>query len=441
MMVTEFFGLFFDPNQDPSNFRFIKAGNIHVQNGTRQSTSGCYSFIARTLKLKRKLTCFLTQEGLVFWEIPKSGQAYANMTTRLYDMKSFDNHIDITSGKRETGYTHGIKIKTGHSKITLIASDFFEFVDWLYIIIDQVSKNIYCKKTRFRSYAPERIGNLSKWFIDTEGYYEAIYNACMSAKSDIFICDWWLHPKIYLKRPLNKENEGSRIDNLLHAAVQRGVHVKVLMYHESKLGCGNDSAYTKEVLNAIKNENDPTGRYIEVLRHPPSSFFPWSHHEKMVIVDGKIGFLGGIDICLGRYEHETPRYLLYEPVEMKKVMDLKSADDEMPMVGKVEISPDFMSALQGEENDWITRAQNTDDGSNRKWHGKDQVSILFLNFSERCQQDSWVIQIKTTAGFGTAKITTTACAPNIRMSATGKRPCQRTNAMKSQECPAATFPW
>jgi hypothetical protein len=98
-----------------------------------------------------------------------------------------------------------------------------------------------------------------------------------------------------------------------------------------------------------------------------------------VIVDGMIGFLGGIDICLGRYEHETPRYLLYEPVEMKKVMDLKSADDEMPMVDKVEISPDFTLALQGQDNDWILKAQNTDDGSNRKWHGKDQVPTRFVS--------------------------------------------------------------
>ena len=96
----------------------------------------------------------------------------------------------------------------------------------------------------------------------------------------------------------------------------------------------------------------------------------------MVIVDGKIGFLGGIDICLGRYEHETPRYLLYEPVEMQKQMNAKfQEDEETPKIGTIEISPDFLEALEGEENEWINNTQS-DQLAKRKWHGKDQVIIF-----------------------------------------------------------------
>ena len=28
----------------------------------------------------------------------------------------------------------------------------------------------------------------------------------------------------------------------------------------------------------------------------------WSHHEKMVIIDQEIGFLGGLDLCFGRMD-------------------------------------------------------------------------------------------------------------------------------------------
>ncbi len=28
----------------------------------------------------------------------------------------------------------------------------------------------------------------------------------------------------------------------------------------------------------------------------------WSHHEKAVIIDQKIAFLGGLDLCYGRYD-------------------------------------------------------------------------------------------------------------------------------------------
>lgn len=40
------------------------------------------------------------------------------------------------------------------------------------------------------------------------------------------------------------------------------------------------------------------------MRHP-DNLIPllWSHHEKMVIIDQKIGFMGGLDICYGRMDN------------------------------------------------------------------------------------------------------------------------------------------
>ena len=31
----------------------------------------------------------------------------------------------------------------------------------------------------------------------------------------------------------------------------------------------------------------------------------WSHHEKMVVVDEKIGFMGGLDLCYGRMDNSN----------------------------------------------------------------------------------------------------------------------------------------
>ena len=45
---------------------------------------------------------------------------------------------------------------------------------------------------------------------------------------------------------------------------------------------------------------------IRVLRHP-NTLLPilWSHHEKLVIIDQKVAFMGGLDICHGRFDtHE-----------------------------------------------------------------------------------------------------------------------------------------
>lgn len=48
----------------------------------------------------------------------------------------------------------------------------------------------------------------------------------------------------------------------------------------------------------------------KVLRHPlriiPSY---WSHHEKICIIDDKFGFIGGLDLCYGRYDtHDHPLF-------------------------------------------------------------------------------------------------------------------------------------
>ena len=66
----------------------------------------------------------------------------------------------------------------------------------------------------------------------------------------------------------------------------------------------NDSKHT------LLSLNDPMNN-IFVKRHPTDYFNYWSHHEKMVAIDNKILFMGGLDLCFGRYEYKD--YLLKEP--------------------------------------------------------------------------------------------------------------------------------
>lgn len=49
---------------------------------------------------------------------------------------------------------------------------------------------------------------------------------CLMIKSfvQIFICDWWLCPELYLRRPFHS-HASSRLDNLLEAKAKQGVQV------------------------------------------------------------------------------------------------------------------------------------------------------------------------------------------------------------------------
>lgn len=43
--------------------------------------------------------------------------------------------------------------------------------------------------------------------------------------------DWWLSPELYLRRPPAKNNK-YRLDNMLQAAAERGVQIKIIVFKE-----------------------------------------------------------------------------------------------------------------------------------------------------------------------------------------------------------------
>lgn len=71
------------------------------------------------------------------------------------------------------------------------------------------------------------------------------------------------------------------------------------MYRNVGTTVATDSLYTKHSLLWLNEEN------IHVIRSPnqllQNTFF-WAHHEKLCIVDLTYAFLGGIDLCYGRYD-------------------------------------------------------------------------------------------------------------------------------------------
>lgn len=165
----------------------------------------------------------------------------------------------------------------------------------------------WCHPHRFGSFAPPRgltaDGSEVQWFIDGKTAFEAIALAIEEAKSEIFIASWWICPEVYLRRPYDI-NASSRLDALLEAKAKQGVQIYVLMYKEVTIALKINSLYSKRRLLNI-HEN------VKVLRYPDhfsSGVYLWSHHEKIVIIDYQICFLGGLDLCFGRYD--TPEHTL-----------------------------------------------------------------------------------------------------------------------------------
>ncbi|KAF1815108.1 phospholipase D/nuclease [Eremomyces bilateralis CBS 781.70] len=194
---------------------------------------------------------------------------------------------------------------------------------------------------RFHSFAPQREGNELKWYVDGCNYMWAVSVAIEQARESIWILDWWLSPELYLRRP-PKKFENYRIDRMLKAAAERGVKVNIIVYKEVTQALTLSSAHTKHHLEDLHPN-------IGVFRHPDhlpdtavlsSSFISslqnlkltaasaaklpgdalkavygtsegtvlyWAHHEKLCLIDGNLAFMGGLDLCYGRWDtHQHP---------------------------------------------------------------------------------------------------------------------------------------
>ncbi|KAK1021647.1 hypothetical protein LTS16_026360 [Friedmanniomyces endolithicus] len=209
---------------------------------------------------------------------------------------------------------------------------------------------------RFQSFAPQREGNDAKWYVDGCGYFWAVSVALEQARESIWILDWWLSPELYLRRP-PAQNEQYRLDKMLFNAAHRGVIINVIVYKEVTQALTLSSSHTKHWLE----DNDPTGN-IKVLRHPDhlpdkftivsnvlhtikdaglnaakisalpkdalkgiygitdDSILYWAHHEKLLIVDGRVGFMGGLDMCFGRWDTNHHSIADAHPSDLNRIM-------------------------------------------------------------------------------------------------------------------------
>ncbi|RCH89710.1 hypothetical protein CU098_009899, partial [Rhizopus stolonifer] len=162
---------------------------------------------------------------------------------------------------------------------------------------DFIEQQLAAEEHRYDSFAAVRHDAQVKYFVDGQNYCWAVSEAIAHAQECIYIEDWWLTPELYMRRPPSKYPE-FRLDRLLKRKADEGVKIYIVIYKEVELALTLDSRHTKDTLQSL-SEN------IIVLRHPDHNLggtFFWSHHEKFVVVDNRIAFLGGIDLCFGRWD-------------------------------------------------------------------------------------------------------------------------------------------
>ena len=180
------------------------------------------------------------------------------------------------------------------------------------------------QRYRLDSFAPVRKGGQAAWFVDGKDYMSAVADAIESAETEIMITDWQMNPEIFMKRPdSGVDSLEWRLDKMLLRKADQGVQVYILLYWEIKQFLDLGSDHVLKLLGEHKN--------IEVHRHPDTftgarNLFRWSNHEKIVIVDRSTAFVGGIDLCYGRWD--TREHKLMDNYPTHSAVDGTDASDD-----------------------------------------------------------------------------------------------------------------
>ena len=207
----------------------------------------------------------------------------------------------------KTGTYHGIQIKNLQRNLVLKFKNSQQQNDWhdkITFMLENTGKYFHDSSLLIHeSYAPVRKSQMCRWYVNASLYMEHVMLALNNAKEEIFITDWWLCPELFLKRPT--DDLQYRLDKILLKKAREGVKVYILLFKEVALALGLLSSRAKNILT--QNGKNPN---IKVLRHPehsPAGVFLWSHHEKSVVIDQSIAFMGGIDLCFGRWDDDMHR--------------------------------------------------------------------------------------------------------------------------------------
>ncbi len=134
------------------------------------------------------------------------------------------------------------------------------------------------------------------FLVDGDAYFEALTHAIANAKRSIFIAGWDVDSRVHLNRGYRKDLPAS-LGELLNAVVSKegGPTCYVLAWDFAVI-----YAFEREALTSVKLgwSTHPRLRFQLDDIHPVAA----SHHQKFAVIDDRLAFVGGMDLCGHRWD-------------------------------------------------------------------------------------------------------------------------------------------
>jgi phospholipase D1/2 len=155
----------------------------------------------------------------------------------------------------------------------------------------------------------------SALLIDARNYYKTVYHALSQAESYVLISGWQFDSGVKLLRGQDAERTSYPVELLefLGALCEERPKLRIFLL-----------AWEFSFVYARERESEQAEKFN--AKHPnirfqwdPHPAISGSHHQKFVVVDGALGFIGGIDLCDARWDDCDHR--VYHPDRVNVVGD------------------------------------------------------------------------------------------------------------------------
>jgi phosphatidylserine/phosphatidylglycerophosphate/cardiolipin synthase-like enzyme len=147
--------------------------------------------------------------------------------------------------------------------------------------------------------------------VDADEYYSAFCQAALRARRHIYISGWQFDTQARLLRPDPAAPPAHPIELLPFlnhlCEVNPALEIYITAWDYSVL-----YALEREWLQKLKFDFQSHSRvHFEFLKHPNPG---GCHHQKLVIIDGRVAFVGGLDLCDSRWD--TRRHSRGDPARI-----------------------------------------------------------------------------------------------------------------------------
>jgi phospholipase D1/2 len=203
-----------------------------------------------------------------------------------------------------------------------------------------------------KRFAEPTYNNKVRAFTNGKDYFADLIQACLAAQSEICIAGWQVNWDALLA-------PGVTLYDLLHDIVKAnaGVIINVMPWAHS-VPLETYDGQTATVLRQLNAEFKT--KQIRIVQSPSYASVNqryFSHHQKQVVIDRKIAYLGGMDLAYGRYDDDA--YSLYASQDGREAMNRYNGC--VAQVGKVDasvlVNPDLMTgALDNFSVPYVTKS-------------------------------------------------------------------------------------